>query len=74
MDYSVGDTIEYRDFLGDRRQVRVTERHGDIKNGRPGFDGVVVGPSCGGDGPQDGQTVWGYDDQITSVATTREPQ
>lgn len=61
--YEVGDTIEYQPFGGGRRRVRVTGKEADIKNGRAGFDGVVVA------GPDDGMTVWGYDGQITAVLT-----
>jgi hypothetical protein len=61
MDYKVGDEIVYETFLGNRRRVLVTDREDDIKNGRPGFDGVQVG------GSEAGEEVWGYDDQIVNV-------
>jgi hypothetical protein len=35
--------------------VRVTSKHADVKNGRPGFDGMA------GDQP-----VWGYDSQVVT--------
>lgn len=57
-DYKTGDTITYYAFGNTRRDVRVTERHADIKNGRPGFDGVNIA---------DDMPVLGYDDQITDV-------
>lgn len=60
--YQVGDTVVYYPFGGDRRTVLVEAKYADIKNGRPGFDGRIVGAS--GD---DVFTVWGYDDQITSI-------
>lgn len=60
--YDVGSIIFYDAFGGTCRKVRVTLRDENIKNGRPGFDGVIVG------GPDEGLTVWGYDDQITRVA------
>lgn len=59
MDYKVGDTIVYTTFMGGTRSVVVTAREGDVKNGQPGFDGVM----------EDGQTVWGYDHQIIAIAS-----
>lgn len=61
--YEVGDVIEYVAFAGERRQVRVTFKSSDIKNGRPGFDGELAG---GGPGSE----VWGYDSQIVRVVAT----
>lgn len=57
MDYEVGSIVVYRTFGGGMRRVEVTAREANIKNGRPGFDGVTL----------DGMTVWGYDDQIEKV-------
>ena len=63
LEYKVGDTISYRPFGGGIRRVRVTARHADVKNGRPGFDGELL----------EGATalgtieVWGYDNQIVSM-------
>jgi hypothetical protein len=59
--YQVGDTIEYLTFGGERRQVIVTNKDDDIKNGRPGFDGTLINET----GPFN--EVWGYDDQIVRV-------
>ena len=42
--YKVGDTVRYETFTGELRTVRVTGKHDEIKNGRPGFDGVEVQP------------------------------
>ncbi len=61
MEYEAGDVIVYRPFGGGLRRVRVEERLADVKRGRPGFDGVVVS------GPEKGQPVWGYDDQIVPL-------
>lgn len=61
MKYSVGDEIVYRAFGGTARQVLVDDKDSDIKNGRPGFGGIVT---CG---PDKGMDVWGYDDQIVEV-------
>jgi hypothetical protein len=47
--YAVGDTIEYSAFGGVRRTVLVTNREEEIKNGRPGFDGITT----------EGESVWG---------------
>lgn len=60
-EYEVGNTIEYRDFSGGKRVVLVEGREEDVKNGRSGFDGVVV------EGPEKDEFVWGYDSQITRV-------
>lgn len=60
--YGVGDVIEYRPFGGGTRRVLVDLVEDDIKNGRPGFDGRVVGSNA---------SVWGYDEQITRVLARR---
>jgi len=54
--YQVGSTVLYETFTGTIRQVVVTAKHDDVKNGRPGFD-AIHGP----------EGVWGYDDQIIEV-------
>jgi hypothetical protein len=54
----VGDIVTYDSFGGCTRRVRVTHWDSDIKNGRSGFDGVVLGS---------GLSVWGYDDQILTI-------
>jgi hypothetical protein len=61
MDYEAGDVIVYQPFGGGLRRVRVEQRLANVKRGRPGFDGVVVS------GPEKGQPVWGYDDQIVPL-------
>ena len=55
--YRVGSTIKYRAFDGEVRTIVVEEKSSDIKNGRPGFDGLA----------HDGTHCWGYDDQIIEV-------
>ena len=50
----VGEMIVYRTFAGMWRSVEVTAVHDVVKNGRPGFDGV----------DRNGNTYWGYNDQI----------
>ena len=55
MNYNVGDIITYKTFDGSLRHVRVTAKLADVKNGRPGFDGMA------GDTP-----VWGYDSQVVA--------
>ena len=57
LNYRVGSTIKYRAFGGEVRTVVVESKEADIKNGRPGFDGMV----------RPGEWCWGYDDQIISV-------
>lgn len=61
MNYSIGSTILYRTIGGAVRRVLVDEKSSDIKNGRPGFGGTVVG------GLDDGMSVWGYDADIMNV-------
>lgn len=65
-DYAVGDIVEYS--AGERRRVRVEHKDADIKNGSPGFDGVMV-DAAGRILYRDGEPagVWGYDDQITKI-------
>lgn len=63
MDFKTGDIIEYTPFGGGTRRVEVTEMHADIKNGRAGFDGILV------DSNRD--EVWGYTDQVTRVVVRR---
>jgi hypothetical protein len=60
--YEVGDVIAYQTFgqeIG-ARIVVVTAKEADIKNGRPGFDAVLID----GTGSMSFMPVWGYDDQI----------
>jgi hypothetical protein len=57
--YKIGDTIQYHTFGGNLRTVVVTDKLDDVKNGRPGFDGYLVGDREA--------TVWGYDDQIVTA-------
>tara|TARA_B100000287_G_scaffold266083_1_gene250290 strand:- start:405 stop:605 length:201 start_codon:yes stop_codon:yes gene_type:complete len=59
--YRKGSIIEYKTFDGERRKVLVTDKVANIKNGRDGFDGLVLGI-----GVED-YSVWGYDHQITRV-------
>lgn len=60
MDYGIGSVIEYSPFGGGTRQVKVDEKNSDIKNGRPGFGGDLLGVG-------ERMSVWGYDSQITAV-------
>lgn len=57
--YNIGSVIEYVAFGGVVRTVNVTNWEPDIKNGCPGFDGITT----------HGESVWGYDRQITRVVT-----
>lgn len=67
--YEVGDVVVYSPFGGGRRAVLVTNKESDIKNGRSGFDGLLVNEYDYQPIESDmfGGTVWGYDDQIISV-------
>ena len=58
-DYQVGSIIGYETFLGHRRKVVITAKVPQIKNGRDGFDGHILGE------PEN--TTWGYDYQIIRV-------
>ena len=57
--YKVGDTVRYETFTGEVRTIKVTTKLDDIKNGRPGFDGVADNGK--------GMNVWGYNSQILRV-------
>jgi hypothetical protein len=64
MKYQKGDVIKYELWGGDVREVTVTDRHEDVKNGQPGFDGIATDESDGWNGYF---RYWGYDSQIISV-------
>ena len=66
VDYAEGSVIEYEPY-GHRgpRRVKVDIVDPAIKNGRPGFDGVIVRSPAGD--LRAGEPVWGYDSQITEV-------
>lgn len=53
----VDDVATYYAFDGERREVRVTGVHQDIKDGRAGFDGIMP----------DGESVWGYASQVEHI-------
>jgi hypothetical protein len=57
--YNVGDTVRYETFTGELRTIKVTAKLDEVKNGRAGFDGYVVGDK--------NFTVWGYNTQILRV-------
>lgn len=61
LDYTEGDTITYTAFGNELRTVEVTCKFDDVKNGQPGFDGIMINAA--------GKyvRVWGYDYQIVSV-------
>tara|TARA_B100000287_G_C20375969_1_gene679593 strand:+ start:44 stop:238 length:195 start_codon:yes stop_codon:yes gene_type:complete len=61
MKYRKGSIIEYKTFDGSLRKVLVTDKVSDIKNGKNGFDGLIVGDGNGK------FAVWGYDHQIIRV-------
>lgn len=60
--YKEGSIITYQPFTGSTRKVKVTNKQKNIKNRRPGFDGVVIEPKS-----EKGDTIWGYDSQIEKV-------
>jgi hypothetical protein len=66
-DYKQGDIIRYNAFGGCGRTVLVEEKDDDIKNGRPGFHGVMVDSNLKPLPEKDGMGVWGYDSQIVRV-------
>jgi len=57
--YKKGDTVRYETFTGELRTVRVTAKVEEIKNGKDGFDGHILG--------DEDNEVWGYDHQIIRV-------
>lgn len=59
-----GDVIIYRTYSGEDRQVLVSSVSSDIKNGRAGFDGAIVG-DCE-------NLVWGYCSQIVRFISHKE--
>jgi hypothetical protein len=65
--YGMGDVIRYRPVNGGIRTVVVKAHWYRIGpgHGKPGFDGHVLGE-------QPKFNVWGYDDQITEVVSSRE--
>ena len=60
--YSEGDIIEVRTIGGKVRRVLVQVREADIKDGQPGFEGLVVSSASRDDVP--GKPVWGYDEYV----------
>lgn len=63
--FGAGSVIEYTPIGGGSRRVKVETVDSDIKNGRPGFDGIMLGIT---DEPT-GEFVWGYCYQVTRVIT-----
>ena len=59
LDYALGSIIEYRNSGGEILKVQVDEKEDDIKNGRCGFSGIILG--------SDDDSCWGYDSQIIRV-------
>lgn len=65
--YDVGDVVVQRQG-SQTRFVLVRTKEEDIKNGRPGFDGVET--DAQGNVVQDDPEfsgVWGYDDQVIRI-------
>lgn len=64
--YQVGDVIEQHCFGSPdhSRVVRVSKKHKNIKNFRPGFDGIQ---------PSTGLEVWGYDTDVYRVIVSAPP-
>jgi len=59
LDYALGSIIEYRNSGGEILKVQGDEKEDDIKNGRSGFSGIILG--------SDDDGCWGYDSQIIRV-------
>ena len=57
MYYTIGSVLTVSVFGGGKREVKVTQKLPDIKNGQPGFEGICQ---------ETGTNVWGYDKQIIS--------
>ena len=62
--YEVGSVIGYETCIGTHRQVVVTAKVENIKNGKDGFDGYILG--------EPDNTIWGYDYQIRRVFAQKE--
>jgi len=72
--YKVGDIILQQSWSFGQRYIRIINKDADIKNGTPGFDGVLCNKS-GAEVNQDdkyGNKVWGYDHQILKVVTEED--
>ena len=76
--YEVGDIVRYETFTGDLRVVQITSKHSDIKNGRPGFDGLEVSSNRSKARStllqqivSEDTRVWGYDSQIIRVFSVK---
>ena len=76
--YDVGDTVRYETFTGDLRTVQITAKHDDVKNGRPGFDGLEVSSNRSKQRSSlqqkivsEDTRVWGYDSQIIRVFSAK---
>lgn len=65
-DYKIGDVIRQELPGGGSRLVRVTDRLNVVKNGLPGFHGVVVDGN-GNTLQSRYATVWGYDYEVREV-------
>jgi hypothetical protein len=65
--YKEGDTVRYETFTGELRTVRVTAKVPEIKNGKDGFDGVIIEKSRSYIQSTSKEEVWGYDNQIIRV-------
>ena len=59
----IGARVVYVAFGGEPRVGTVTGAYDDVKNGRPGFDLLT----------DQGETVWGYDDQLIAVDVEARP-
>lgn len=56
-----GDIVRDSPFGGGERIVRITRVYADVKNGRPGYDGAIVGIEDG--------DVWAYNSQIIAIVS-----
>lgn len=64
--YKVGDVI-WQEIGPWSRHVLVTKRAANIKNGRPGFDGLLCDSHGNVCGDRFGPGVWGYDYEVAKV-------
>jgi hypothetical protein len=65
-----GDVVEYVNYAGVHRIARVSAVVADIKDGRPGFDGVLQVQDADGtyrDSDEPFRSVWGLDEQLVRV-------
>lgn len=65
--YGIGSIVSYSPFGGGSRTIKIISKEDDIKNGRPGFDGIGVQKVNNQWEEKPGEYYWGYDYQIINI-------